>query len=867
MSTGSRAPKGAHMSRVRPVIHRSQSAYIDSPSSESASFKSPASSSSADSWGDQKQNIIKEAAEDSRLSLKDANAEDCAGASLELRPEPAPTSLSNLFQIGPIARMNFRKEQLIVDEETLFRQKIHLSVVTAKHSGLGEAPSLDLNPFSPYSLGILDTETGVPHQEDVQFKQPIDLNEYCSRVNVRPKEDEDDEDSDEEQDWEDSVQKIPDPKREDVGKKDPSPEDDKEKLPIEQVIEQVGALVGTQRVIKEADVTPSKNPLSVVESLVPISAAPPVFSDPPAFFKGSKTESEGIAKQWRLDQSTGLYIHRLGSLNAEHDAHQSISEGSQQSGPLNGKQQNHSPDLPELPYTPISRPLPGVESPIKRIPLLSSVRDPLTCIGQATMPESATSSPSSVELTEENANQATDILLKDYGPSSPTDNARHSAKKPSKIDTALPQASIRQSVATATTATIAATATATTTTTTTTTTTACTTNTTTTDMSTTTTVANASGIGSPTAPQQASPEVLGHAVMEAAMGDLRCQNQQVVSSKVSRSGKLFAKKTKTITQFEYNTSKKLGKGNFGIVYHGRRKGGDHEVAIKKITRKLPGEIEKLGLVQREMRVCRAFRNKIGIVPLLDIITTNKHHYLVFEKAETDLAEMIRMRCREANGGKSTKDLSQQQQPMSPSCSLGTVFSIQEIRSIMRTVVLGTQALHLEGYSHKDIKPANILYQNGQGMLCDFGLCSQRDELPLNQFFGTQDYAAPEARRAGGPKSNKCDYIRSDIYSLGAVLYELATGVVLSKVISRGVNYPKIALFGGTSFSELLQGMVNDPEKRWTIDQVVNSRFWSESISPILSTGLKAMAEIQQQQCPAEIPLPTTPTTPATSVGQ
>ncbi|KAF8930586.1 hypothetical protein BGZ47_000484 [Haplosporangium gracile] len=298
----------------------------------------------------------------------------------------------------------------------------------------------------------------------------------------------------------------------------------------------------------------------------------------------------------------------------------------------------------------------------------------------------------------------------------------------------------------------------------------------------------------------------------------------VVSAKISRTGKLFAQKIKTIANFEYNTSKKLGKGNFGVVYQGKSIQGDEEVAIKKIIRKLPGEIEKLGLVQREMKVCRLFRNKTGIVPLLDIITTNKHHYLVFEKAECDLAEMIKARCKNATG---IERINQDpyQQPMSPSCSLGAIFNIHEIRSIMRTVVLGAQSLHHEGFSHKDIKPANILFCEGQGLLCDFGLCSQREELPDNQFFGTHDYASPEARRVGGFK--KCDYIRGDVYSLGAVLYELATGSVLSKAISQGINWQKLALFGGRSFSELIQGMVDDLEKRWTIDRVVNSRFWKE----------------------------------------
>ncbi|KAG0015339.1 hypothetical protein BGZ80_009910 [Entomortierella chlamydospora] len=134
------------------------------------------------------------------------------------------------------------------------------------------------------------------------------------------------------------------------------------------------------------------------------------------------------------------------------------------------------------------------------------------------------------------------------------------------------------------------------------------------------------------------------------------------------------------------------------------------------------------------------------------------------------------------------------QPMSPPCCLGNIFTVQEIRSITHTVVLGTQALHKEGYSHKDIKTADILFSRGHGLLCDFGLCSQIDQLLQNQFFGTQDYVSSEARRVGCHR--ECDYIRGDVFSLGAVLYELATGPVLSKVINQGLNWQRIAEFGG-----------------------------------------------------------------------
>ncbi|KAF9995761.1 hypothetical protein BGZ80_009909 [Entomortierella chlamydospora] len=49
----------------------------------------------------------------------------------------------------------------------------------------------------------------------------------------------------------------------------------------------------------------------------------------------------------------------------------------------------------------------------------------------------------------------------------------------------------------------------------------------------------------------------------------RIDKKQVVASMIWRSGKLFAKKAKTIAVFEHNAVKKLGKGNFGIVYQGK----------------------------------------------------------------------------------------------------------------------------------------------------------------------------------------------------------------------------------------------------------------------------------------------------------
>ncbi|KAF9960618.1 hypothetical protein BGZ70_008550 [Mortierella alpina] len=844
-STSPGSLKTIHMSRVGPALCRSQSAIIDSPSSESASFKSPASTFSADSWGDQKLGSSREAGVEERQQVaKEQVAVDILKAhkvpSLVLPSQGTSVSPPQL-QIGPIARMNFRKELSSQNESLLLPQAALLSVVIAKHSSLGEPPSLDLNPFSPYSLGILETEPITVQGTGAILKQPIDLNEYCSRVNVRPKEEDgedSDSDSDEEQDWEDSVEKTPDTTDTDALTEGVA------QTFSQDTVQEKGAPVGDV-------VSATSSPSHAVEP--DATHQPPESSDLQSPSVASSTESEEIVKQWRRrDHSPELTVDLVGAPLTENAISLHISNE-----PLQAKGPGRTHSTGSHENSPVEGGLvSGDQSALLEVE--ESIPTPGDILAEGNM-----------GLSTGNPFQDDSLL-----PTPTAEQDHRMGNKPSRINTTRPPPASRHSNPTSTT--MATTATTNTT--------VCATATAATTLVNVTTDSAPAKLAHcpPTVLQRASSTVFGLTTGAALKVEAECPDQQVVSSRVSRSGKLFARKTKTIAQFEYNTSKKLGKGNFGIVYHGRRKGEDHEVAVKKITRKLPGEIEKLGLVQREMRVCRAFRNKVGIVPLLDIITTNKHHYLVFERAETDLAEMIKLRCRDATGGKSAKDPNQQ--PMTPSHALGTVFHIQEIRSIMHTVVLGTQALHLEGYSHKDIKPANILFMNGQGMLCDFGLCSQRDELPLNQFFGTQDYAAPEARRAGGPKSNKCDYIRSDIYSLGAVFYELATGVVLSKVISRGVNYPKIALFGGESFSELLQGMVNDPEKRWTIDQVVKSRFWSESNSlsrkgaanlPVEESldidesaakrPFRTMSE-KQPSVPADIPLPATPNPLLTPVG-
>ncbi|KAG0308367.1 hypothetical protein BGZ98_008164 [Dissophora globulifera] len=799
--------------RLRLKFGRSASMMIESPSSESAT-ESLTSIQSLDSWGERR---------DLRGEKKSRLRSHTAAASVyEVSPVRTMSQSQPVLPqllIGPIARKNFRDRSAVKEEEILRTSQMLTvpgkeRVRTMQNNG-SEAPTLDLNPFSPYSPGIMISDMARTTIRLPNSRGPIDLNEYGKRGDFRPRDDDDD--SDEEIELELEGEEAHTHRRNNVttiGNRffeeityeiSITPESPIEQPRLAQSVltlamEPTHEVEATESDIDSVAVEAARDPqlssssnednlepladmfedaLSTIPSAANIAATTTTAT---ATSEESVTESEAIAKQWRRDQSTSMIIQRHDGSTVEHIVHHETFSDSQfllkRQRRQNSQCKRSSGSL-RIATKGISASA-GPSSPL--IATSSRLADSPDAGTAVVLPETSTSTSDddSLILTPSVLTEGSTLQERTFSPCSLSSSvnipntAETVGKKPAKIDTDLPGSAITPS------------------------------------------------------PQTAISSSLSDKYLLRINGKNKStlftsngEEEQVISSKVSRSGKLFAKKIKTIAVFEYNTAKKLGKGNFGIVYQGKRIDEETEVAIKKITRKLPGEIEKLGLVQREMRT--------GIVPLLDIITTNKHHYLVFQKAEGDLAEMLKGRNKDAQDRRSTRDASPQQ-PMSPSCSLGSIFSIHEIRSIMHTVVLGTQALHKGGYSHKDIKPANILFREGRGLLCDFGLCSRGDELPQNQFFGTQDYASPEARRVGGHRH--CDYIQSDIYSLGAVLYELATGSVLSRVISQGLNWQRIALFGGRSFCELLQGMINDIEKRWTIDQVVQSRFWDDEVARI-----------------------------------
>jgi serine/threonine-protein kinase len=237
-----------------------------------------------------------------------------------------------------------------------------------------------------------------------------------------------------------------------------------------------------------------------------------------------------------------------------------------------------------------------------------------------------------------------------------------------------------------------------------------------------------------------------------------------------------AAETGALLDGRYRIVRLLGEGGMGAVYLASHVGLGRDVAIKFLHAELVSRDEVVGRFYREAQAAAAIRHK-NIIEVFDVgVSPQGEPFLVMEYLE----------------GESLAGLLKRAGPL----NLGTACAVME------PVLQALQAAHRKGIIHRDLKPDNIFlaYQQGEPpvvKIIDFGISKfaqgefDKWRTKTGSVMGTPAYMSPEQARGSAGLDH-----RTDIYSMGTILFEMLTGVLP---------------FAGSNFAEYLSAMlIDDP---------------------------------------------------------
>lgn len=253
----------------------------------------------------------------------------------------------------------------------------------------------------------------------------------------------------------------------------------------------------------------------------------------------------------------------------------------------------------------------------------------------------------------------------------------------------------------------------------------------------------------------------------------------------------------------YTVDRLLGSGAMGYVFLARDPELGRAVAIKTL-RDLQMDNDALDMfVERFRNEARAAArlHHPGIVQVYDVGESEESGpYLVLEYV----------------AGSTLKQLLRSRGPLAP----------REVVALCRQVAEALDTAHAQGIIHRDIKPDNLLVtEKGESKLADFGVARLPDAALTRegQFLGTPCYAAPETLADGAYSP------RSDIFSFGAVMFEVVTGsraypgddavAVAHKVLHESPPSPQEVAIDGASVPKqvakvLLRSLARDAKDRY-----------------------------------------------------
>jgi serine/threonine protein kinase/Tfp pilus assembly protein PilF len=238
-------------------------------------------------------------------------------------------------------------------------------------------------------------------------------------------------------------------------------------------------------------------------------------------------------------------------------------------------------------------------------------------------------------------------------------------------------------------------------------------------------------------------------LLETGLGLFADQPDADVDSAPTAPKDHTARSVKMLGDFgDYELLEEIGRGGQGVVYRARQKSLNRTVALKVIGLGNWATEAHVKRFRREAEAAASLEHP-GIVPIYEVGERDGSCYFSMKFVEGgQLDEVVR------------------REPMPPRCAAGL------IAKVARTV----HYAHEHGILHRDIKPGNILLDTkGEPHLTDFGLArlveTESTVTHTLEVLGTPSYMAPE--QAAG--NNSALTATTDVYALGAVLYQLLTG--------------------------------------------------------------------------------------------
>ena len=203
----------------------------------------------------------------------------------------------------------------------------------------------------------------------------------------------------------------------------------------------------------------------------------------------------------------------------------------------------------------------------------------------------------------------------------------------------------------------------------------------------------------------------------------------------------------TIIGERFEVLQLLGEGGMGAVYKAHDRELERDVALKLIRPELARNPEILQRFKHELILARQVTHR-NVIRIFDLGQAEGYKYITMEYLD----------------GRDLRSVLREKGKLPP----------EEAAKIILQICRALEAAHAEGVIHRDLKPQNIMLDaNGRAYVMDFGIARSAYLPGMTQtgaLVGTPEYMSPE--QAKGEKLDE----RSDLFSLGAILYELLNGV-------------------------------------------------------------------------------------------